>query len=207
MFLVRLVYFPSIGFMFNGLLWSLSTLAFATWRIRVRGIAWSDLGLRRPANMKTAAIAGAAILGMAVGSIVLFQIVLDQLPPVLAPDASNESAVEKFGDLRNNWVLFLGIIPLVWLESLLEEVLDRGFLLNWIERLFSRTAFATGLAVVLQAMIFGFRHSHDLSERSITVALVGLAMGAGYVAFGRNLWPLIIAHCALNTVSMIGRVA
>jgi membrane protease YdiL (CAAX protease family) len=103
--------------------------------------------------------------------------------------------------------LFLGIIPLVWLESLLEEVLDRGFLLNWIERLFSRTAFATGLAVVLQAMIFGFRHSHDLSERSITVALVGLAMGVGYVAFGRNLWPLIIAHCALNTVSMIGRVA
>ncbi len=66
---------------------------------------------------------------------------------------------------------------------------------------------ATVLAVVLQAMIFGFRHSNDLSERSITVGLIGLAMGIGYVVFGRNLWPLIIAHCALNTMSMIDRVA
>ena len=55
-------------------------------------------------------------------------------------------------------------------------------------------------------MIFGFRHSYDLSERSITVGLIGLAMGIGYVAFGRNLWPLILAHCSLNTISMIDRM-
>jgi len=84
--------------------------------------------------------------------------------------------------------------------------LDRGFLMNWIERMLSSTVFATVVAVVLQAMIFGFRHSQDLSERSITVGLIGLAMGIGYVAFGRNLWPLIFAHCALNTMSMMDRV-
>jgi hypothetical protein len=32
-------------------------------------------------------------------------------------------------------------------------------------------------------------------------------MGVAYVAFRRNLWPLIAAHSLLNTVSMIGRVA
>ena len=68
------------------------------------------------------------------------------------------------------------------------------------------TLVATVLAVVLQAMIFGFRHTNDLSERSITVGLIGLAMGVGYVAFGRNLWPLILVHCALNTMSMMDRV-
>jgi membrane protease YdiL (CAAX protease family) len=71
--------------------------------------------------------------------------------------------------------------------------------------MFSGGLFATVLAVVLQAMIFGFRHSYDLSERSITVGLIGLAMGIGYVVFGRNLWPLIFAHGTLNTMSMIGR--
>jgi len=60
--------------------------------------------------------------------------------------------------------------------------------------------------VITQAAIFGFRHSNDFSERSITVGLIGLVMGIGYVTFGRNLWPLIIAHCVLNTMSMIGRV-
>jgi len=72
--------------------------------------------------------------------------------------------------------------------------------------LFSKTTIATILAVILQALIFGFRHSYDLSDRSIRVGLIGLIMGIAYVKFGRNLWPLIIAHCVLNTMSMVDRV-
>jgi len=98
------------------------------------------------------------------------------------------------------------IIPFILLESMLEELLDRGFLINWFERLFSKTSFATVIAVLLQAAIFGFRHSYDLSSRSITVGIIGLIMGIAYVKFGRNLWPLIIAHCILNSMSMMERV-
>jgi hypothetical protein len=206
MFLIRQVYFSSVGFIINGLFWSLTTLVVATWRMKARGISWSDLGLRKPTSMKTTVIATLSIFGLAIGSIIVFQVLKDQFQSGLAPDTSNEIAVNKFGDLKNNWLLFLSIIPLIWLESCLEEMLDRGFLMNWIERMFSGGLFATVLAVVLQAMIFGFRHSYDLSERSITVGLIGLAMGIGYVAFGRNLWPLIIAHCTLNTMSMMDRV-
>jgi membrane protease YdiL (CAAX protease family) len=78
--------------------------------------------------------------------------------------------------------------------------------MNWIERMLSNNMFATIFAVIAQAAIFGFRHSYDLSERSITVGLIGLAMGVGYVVFGRNLWPLIVAHGVLNTLSMLDRV-
>ena len=206
MFLIREVYFPSVGFILNGLLWSMTTLVFAAWRMRARGVSWADLGLCRPRSFGITVIASLAILGLAIASIVLFQIVAEQLRLGIAPDTSNENALNKFGDLKGSWASFFAVIPLVWLESFLEEVLDRGFLMNWIERMFSGGAFATGLAIVLQAIIFGFRHSHDLSERSITVGLIGLAMGIGYVAFGRSLWPLIIAHCGLNTMSMIDRV-
>jgi membrane protease YdiL (CAAX protease family) len=96
---------------------------------------------------------------------------------------------------------------MVLVESMLEELLDRGFLMNWIERLFSSTTFATIIAVVLQAAIFGFRHSYDFSERSLTAGIIALIMGIAYVKFGRNLWPLIIAHCLLNTMSMLDRVS
>jgi hypothetical protein len=206
MFLVREVYFSEIGFIANGLLWSFATLAVATWRMKARGVSWKDLGLCRPESYKKALIATVSVLGLAIISVVLFQIVIDQLALGLAPDNSGESAASKFGDLQGNWLLFLTIIPFVWLESLLEEVLDRGFLMNWIERMLSSSLFATAVAVIAQAAIFGFRHSYDLSERSITVGLIGLAMGVGYVAFGRNLWPLIVAHGVLNTLSMLGRV-
>ncbi len=205
MFLIRRVYFPSLGFIANGLFWSLTTLVVATWRMRARGVSWSDLGLRKPTSMKAAGVATLSIFALAVGSIVVFEVLKDQFYPGLAPDTSNESAVRKFGELHNNWPLFFSIIPFIWLESCLEEMLDRGFMMNWIERTLSGGRVATVVAVVLQAMIFGFRHSSDLSERSITVGLIGLAMGAGYVFFGRNLWPLIAAHCTLNTISMMDR--
>ena len=206
MFLIREIYIPNVGFLANGLFWSFSTLAVATWRMKVRGITWKELGLRKPKSFKKTIGVSALILVSIIISIIVFNLIIDQLPFLIAPDTSPESAVSKFGDLKGNWPLFFSIIPLVLIESFLEELLDRGFLMNWFEQLFSKTSFATILAVLLQAAIFGFRHSYDLSERSITVGIIGLIMGIAYMAFGRNLWPLIIAHCMLNTMSMLDRV-
>jgi len=206
MFLIRELYIPNVGFIANGLFWSLSTLVVATWRMKVRGVSWKDLGLRRPKSIKKALLFSVIIFVATIIAIVAFNIIKDQLPFETAPDNSSETAVSKFGNLKDNWTLFFTIIPFILLESCLEELLDRGFLMNWFERLFSKTNIAVILAVVLQAAIFGFRHSNDLSERSITVGLIGLIMGIGYYAFGRNLWPLMIAHCILNTMSMVDRV-
>ncbi len=205
-FLVREIYFESLNFLVNGLFWSFTGLAVAAWRMKVRGVTWTELGLCKPTNLKKLATVTAMTLGMAIGSIIIFSMLKDQFGWNLSPDTSNEAAVSKFGNLENNWLLFFSIIPVIWLESFLEEILDRGFMMNWIERMFSSTLFATVVAVILQAAIFGFRHSNDFSERSITVGLIGLGMGLGYVLFGRNLWPLILAHCVLNTMSMLDRV-
>ena len=206
MFLIREVYFSQFNFITNGLFWSFTTLLTATILMRLRHVSWREIGLFKPDNYKRALFATAFIFAFTVISIVIFQNLKDQLGLEVAPDMSNENAVSKFGDLSGNWILFFSIIPFIWIQSALEEILDRGFLINWIEKALSSTWFATILAVLIQALIFGFRHSYDISERSITVALIGLAMGIGYVAFGRNLWPLIVAHCVLNTMSMLDRV-
>lgn len=206
MFLVREVYIPQVGFIVNGLFWSFTTLLVATWRMKVRCVTWHELGLKKPKSFKKTLLVAALILVATVASIMTFNIFKDYLPFSPAPDTSVASAVSKFGNLKGNWSLFFTIIPMILIESCLEELLDRGFLMNWIERMFSKTTVATIFAVLLQAAIFGFRHSYDLSERSITVGLIGLVMGIAYVAFGRNLWPLIIAHCFLNTMSMMDRV-
>ncbi len=206
MFLVREITIPKVGFITNGLFYSFTTLVVAIWRMRVRGVTWKELGLRKPENFKKTLMVTAIILITVMASIIIFEIIKDHLPFLIAPDTSPESAVSKFGDLKGNWPHFFLIIIFVWVESFLEEILDRGFLMNWFEKLFSKTSFATILAVLLQAVIFGFRHSYDLSERSITVGIIGLIMGIAYMVFGRNLWPLIIAHCILNTMSMLERV-
>ena len=206
MFLVREIRIPNAGFITNGLINSFTTLVVASLIMRVRGVTWKELGLTNPKSLKTTLMVTGFILVFIPVSIMIFELIKDQFPFFIAPDTSEASAVSKFGDLKGNLTLFFSIITFIWIESFLEELLDRGFLMNWFERLFSKTSFATILAVVFQAAIFGFRHSYDFSERSITVGLIGLIMGIAYMAFGRNLWPLIIAHCLLNTMSMLERV-
>ena len=206
MFLVREIYISQFGFIANGLFWSFTTLAVAIWRMKVRKVIWKELGLRKPKSLGKTLGVSIIILAAVIVSIIAFEIVKDILPFSIAPDTSSENASSKFGDLKGNWVLLLSIMPMVLIESFLEEILDRGFLMNWFERLFSKTSFATIIAVVLQAVIFGFRHSNDFSERSITTGIIALIMGIAYFKFGRNLWPLIIAHCLLNSISMVERV-
>ena len=206
MFLIREMYFPSVGFIINGLFWSLTTLIIATWRMKVRNVSWKDLGLRKPESFEKTLFVTIGILIAIVLSIMAFEMIKDYLPFSLEQKNYSENSASKFGNLKGNWLLFFTIMPAVLLESMLEELLDRGFLINWFEKLFSQTTVATILAVILQALIFGFRHSYDLSDRSIRVGLIGLIMGIAYVKFGRNLWPLIIAHCLLNTMSMVDRV-
>lgn len=206
MFLIREVYFPSVGFIVNGLFWSSTTLIIAIWRMKARNVTWKDLGLRKPESFKKTLLVTIGILIAIVLSIMIFEMVKDYLPFSLEQKNYSKNSASKFGNLKGNWLLFFTIMPAVLVESMLEELLDRGFLINWFEKLFSKTTIATILAVVLQALIFGFRHSHDLSDRSIRVGLIGLIMGIAYVKFGRNLWPLIIAHCILNTMSMVDRV-
>lgn len=206
MFLIREIYFPSVGFIINGLFWSLTTLIIATWRMKVRNVSWKDLGLRKPESFKKTLFVTIGILIAIVLSIMAFEMIKDYLPFSFEQKNYSENSASKFGNLKGNWLLFFTIMPAVLLESMLEELLDRGFLINWFEKLFSQTTVAIILAVILQALIFGFRHSYDLSDRSIRVGLIGLIMGIAYVKFGRNLWPLIIAHCVLNTMSMVDRV-
>ncbi|OUS00973.1 CAAX protease family protein [Flavobacteriales bacterium 33_180_T64] len=210
MFLIREVSIPNTSFIVNGLFWSITTLVVASWRMKIRGVSWKDLGLIKPTSIKKTLIHTGVILATIIISLLIFNIIKDHIPffaeKVLDTKITTEPTSSKFGNLKGNWLLFLTIMPMVLIESFLEELLDRGFLINWFEKLFSKTSMATLLAVLLQAAIFGFRHSYDLSERSITVGIIGLIMGIAYVKFGRNLWPLIIAHCVLNTLSMIDRV-
>ncbi len=206
MFLVREIYFTKLHFLVNGLFWSLTTFIIATWRMKARSVSWKQLGLYRPESIwKCLGISMIAAVA-AIASIILFNILIDIFSFSLTEDTSNENAVSKFGNLEGNWTLFFIIMPAVLLESFFEEILERGFLLNWVEKLISKPYIATIIAVLFQAAIFGFRHSNDLSERSITTGLIGLTMGIVYVTTGRNLWPIIIAHCLLNTFSMIDRV-
>ena len=74
MFLVREITIPKVGFIANGLFWSFTTLAVASWRMKIRGITWYELGLRKPDHFgKTIGISAIILAGVLI-SIISFEI-------------------------------------------------------------------------------------------------------------------------------------
>lgn len=203
MFLVREIKIDSLGFWGYSLFKSLTTVGIATLLLYYRKQSWKDLGLTKPDHYWKALGITAIILVGTVVSIMIFEIFLRDL---LFTDTESVSKPERFSEIKGNLPYFFSIIFFVWIESFLEELQDRGFSLNRFNSLLGKIPLSTVLAVVIQAAIFGFRHSYDFSPRSITTGLIGLVFGIVYVLTGRNLWSLIIAHIILNTMSMVNRL-
>ncbi|WP_436515771.1 CPBP family intramembrane glutamic endopeptidase [Ekhidna sp. To15] len=199
MFFVRTIYFESLGFWGNAVFKTTATVGLATLLLYFRKQSWKDLGLTKPESYKPLIIIVAVTLVTTVITMILFQIFVADMFSA----AEQTAAGSAVSTAERSIASILSIILFIWIESFLEELQDRGFSLNRFESLFSKVPFSTILAVLFQAGIFGFRHSYDLSERSLTTGLIGLVFGIAYVVTGRNLWPLIIAHVILNTLSMI----
>ncbi|WP_425392492.1 CPBP family intramembrane glutamic endopeptidase [Ekhidna sp.] len=196
MFLIREVHIEQIGFWGNALLRSISTVGVATLLLYYRKQSWRDIGLIKPYNIwKMLGIAGITFI-----STIVCIIVYKMISP--SPEEATEVVEEITKVVKKSLPYQISIVFFIWLESLLEELQDRGFSLIRFESLFGNKLISTILAVLFQAIIFGFRHSYDLSDRSITTGLIGLVFGIVYVLSGRNLWPLIIAHIILNSMSL-----
>ncbi len=199
MFLVRSIHIEYLDFWGNALFKSISTVGAATALLYYRKKSWKDLGLTKPKKFGKLIMTVAVTLIGTILMIMLFELFFADM----FQDNSETAVSSNASQAEKSLTMVAYIMSVVWIESFLEELQDRGFSLNRFESLFSNKTFSTIIAVLIQATIFGFRHSYDLSNRSITTGLIGLVFGVVYVLTGRNLWPLIITHCILNTSSML----
>lgn len=215
MFFIRTLYFPSLNFWGNAMVNSVATLSVATALLYFRGQSWKSMGLVKPGSYKRVLIIAAGAFVATLGSIMVYEGFLsDLLFPVSTPEIGGIASVEtemdsgsRFPDAGPSLLMYFGVILIIWLESFFEELQDRGFSLNRFESLLSKIPFSIIFAVIAQAAVFGYRHSpsHGLSG-AMVVGIIGLVFGIIYVATGRNLWPLIIVHCLLNTISMWDKI-
>jgi membrane protease YdiL (CAAX protease family) len=158
---------------------------------------WRDLGLRKP-GVPWIAVAGAIALYLA--NVALARWVAPQLAQWITPV---QQPPFMAGVVRGNaggfaaW-LTIGIV----VGGFMEECLFRGFLLTRMAEALGggRAALAAGVAA--QALLFGALHLYGGAFAFTFAALAALASGVGYLALGRNLWPLIAVHAAWNSVAI-----
>ena len=105
-----------------------------------------------------------------------------------------------FAAVRGNVTLLLVMLALSWsLAAFGEELVFRGYLLNRIAELADRSRAGWALGLGATSVLFGIPHLYQGASGAITAGLSGLAVGALYLASGRNLWVPIIAHGVLDT--------
>ena len=167
---------------------------------RLRGAGWRDYGLKRPKSWIKALLMSLGVALAVFGTVVFIINPLTNALPNLEP-----REMSSFDYLEGHLPNLIIQLANVWITAaFLEEFLFRGYLMNrLIDIQGKHTIFAWLLAIVVQAVVFALVHSQQGSAGMLKIGAIGLVFGFSYLAVGRNLWPLIIAHGFIDTIDMV----
>jgi len=183
----------------------LLTLGLLTLYMRARGLRWSAMGLVPLPGWK----AKLMVLPQAGLTLVAFAIVV-ALTTIAGPAlgfaflTEVPSGVEnRWGQVAGSWPHYLLWLGIVWTAAAFgEEMFFRGYLVTRAQSLFRGGLPGAILAVAISALIFGFGHFYYQGWRGAVVTFgIGLAFGTMFLLFKRNLWPLILLHGIIDTLT------
>jgi uncharacterized protein len=168
--------------------------------VKLRGETWASFGLIRPQSwIRTI---GLGVLLFAV-TIVYSAIAAPAVDNAVAAytGASRGQISSYFAEMKGNLSLLLLLLPFTWLFAAFgEEVFYRGYLMTRFAQFMGEGRFAWTVALVTQAIIFGFAHAYQGPVGMVGTAILGLITGAATLLWRRNLWPAIIAHGLTDTL-------
>ena len=190
---------------FSGPISLLMTLAVLTWYLRSQGLSWADMGLRALPGIKAKlmVIPQAFLVFLAFAAVVA--------PVLICAEAfgwefltEEPAGVEdRWGNVRGNLPMYLLWLVIVWtIAAFGEEMFFRGYLVTRLQTVFSDIKFGNALAVITPALLFGIAHVYYQGLRGLVITgLIGMAFGTMFLLFRRNLWPLILWHGIIDTLT------
>jgi membrane protease YdiL (CAAX protease family) len=180
-----------------GTLAILPTLALATWLLGRRRLTWSAIGFTKPPSVRWLAGWTVALFLAEMAAPLVVQ------PLVRAFDLPPQD-LSLFTALKGNTTLYLVmLIPVSWgMAAFGEELLYRGFINSRLTDALGGTTLASGLAILFQALLFASGHAYLGARGILNAGVLALVAGVGYLACGRNLWPLILAHALVDSFAM-----
>ncbi len=183
----------------------LLTLGLLTLYFRAIGLRWSAMGLvpLRGWKPKLMVIPQAGLTLIAFAAVVA-------LTTIAGPAIGITFLPEVPAGVENRWGEVAGSLPhyLLWLgivwtaAAFGEEMFFRGYLVTRLQLVFSGGWLGSIFAIVLSALIFGYGHFYYQGWRGAVVTCgIGLAFGTMFLLFKRNLWPLVLLHGIIDTLT------
>ncbi len=159
------------------------------WIARQRGESLSAFGLARPQRIWLAVALGIVFVAI---NLFALQPLKDLLREAVNAPPADLSTLEH---IHGNLAAYLVWLVAAWVAAAFsEEFIFRGYLLNRIAAIGNGTVLAWGLAILVQAVVFGLGHLYAGWGVALTVGIGALFSGVFFLIAGRNLWALILAH-------------
>ena len=152
-----------------------------------------DLGLVRPKSWLVDIVSGVALgvgLKFAMKAVVL---------PLLGGPAVNSSYHYLATDRQ---AAMVAAAYAIFGAGFGEEMVFRGFLFERSAKLFGRGTAQNLFTLIFVTALFAVLHFRQGPGGIVNAALTGLAIGAVYLANGRRLFPLMVAHATFDLVSL-----
>lgn len=180
-----------------GLLGLVVPLGVAHLLMQQRGTRWAHYGLN--GQMPVWRILIYSVLATAV---IHFSVRYAIFPAVQAV-APGRPDISHLMSLPGNLMGYVFALVIIWITAaFIEELLFRGFLLNETAAVLGGGRGAWVASVLLTGIAFAFGHAYQGLSGFLLTGAIGVVFGGLYLLLNRNLWPLILAHGAIDTYSI-----
>jgi uncharacterized protein len=171
-----------------------AVLAGVAWIVRRRGGTWRELGAVSPVPIDVVR-ALIALFAVLVAAWLLAVLLMRLIPGIMEAHAERVGAFayELVGDLPLP-VIVLGMFVVAGYE----ELLARGLLLQRSRHVFG----GVWLPVLASSILFGLGHIYQGWPGVLQTAVIGVVLARLTLHWG-TLWPAILAHAALNTLTLV----
>jgi len=185
---------------YAGILSLLITFIMTTVLMKQRGIAWSDLGFKKPESFKKTILIFILMVIDLLATALLSVYIAKKF--FVKPDEAT-----RFIGLEGNLLLTLWWVLVGWVVGgFIEELMYRAFLISAIQRILGDNWYATLFAIVIPGFIWAARHVYFKGAYgAVFMFFSSIVFGIFYIMSKRNLWPNIFLHGLINTFGFVGR--
>ena len=189
---------------YSALVSLISTVVLLTIFMHLRGQSWSSMGLRPVpgAKAKLLVVPQAILAFVAVFTILtIVEYGVEAIGLQLISEV-HEGEAERWGDIAGNLRAYLRMLAISWIiGAFAEEMFFRGFLITRLQTVFDGVKLASGFAVLLPALLFGYVHVYYQGLYGfLNAGVIGLIFGTLFLLYKRNLWPLVLTHGFINSL-------
>ena len=143
-------------------------------------------------------------LGLGLAGIAVLQLSGWLLAPVWEFLFGAGRDLDRFSDVEGSLAAMMQLLVLSWLFAAFgEEIAFRIILMRSVASLLGDTRRAFGIALIVQAIVFGLIHAYQGPAGVAGSTVSGLVFGALVLAGRGSIWPAVLAHGGNNTIGIV----